>query len=969
MAISRRTFMVGAGAGVVGLGLGLTYLRPREGITYPDIIKTLAKKISYGDWSDVYREKWTWDKVVKGSHNRANCFSACSWNLYVKEGIVWREEQNTIYEQTREDVPDFNPRGCQKGACYSDLQQEESRILHPLKRIGERGEGKWKRISWDEAYDIVADAVIDAAVADGIETVVHDNGTTNNDYGPDSGSEMRWCNALGCTQLDSWAGVGDMPNGLVQTWGMYNADGTTDDWFLSDYIVLWVANPTYTRIPDVHFIHEARYRGAQLVIVSPDFSASTVHADLWINPEQETDAAFGLAAANFIIENKLYDDEAVREQTDLPFLVREDTGRYLREEDLNKGGKDDLFYIWDEARNQIAAAPGCAGEGGTHLKLNGLKPAIDGRWEMDLVDGSKAWVRPLFQVMRDHLNANYTPEKQESTTGVKPSVVEHFARGLAGAKAAMIYSTWGACKNYHSDLYQRAMALLMAITGSQGKKGGGYRVAAWWELKGADELGGAEFQPPLEDVLKMIPKAMRGIGQGEFENPMKALTPREWEWIYTGYSNNFPFTPLMPFLYYHGGYDTIWDAEENQDPDFPRATRDYMKEAVAKGWMPIHPPPEKKVHVYIFTGANPLRRWPSPQTAKEHFWKTTDLIVSTNFRWSTSTLFADIVMPVAAYYEKYSIKYCVSALPYIVVCEQATPPRGDSKMDYEVFGMLSKRVVERAAERGVTEVEGPLGRTLDLRTVYDVWSMDGELDPMDALGYMDRILTRSPNVGNISAKEAFKLGAVPVVSESTFSLVNQTCGDFDTEDTMTPYQWFTRDKVAWPTITGRQQFLLDHPWFVESGEALPVHKDSPGMLSKYPLRLTSGHNRWSIHSQQRDQKMLLRLQRGEPAVWMHPKDMETRGLEDHDMIRMYNHHGEFEARVKPAARMQPGMVQLYHAWEPYQFKGWKSQQEPVAAPWKPTHLAGGYGQLHYRFYYNSPGHAPRGIGIEVEKAS
>ncbi len=186
---------------------------------------------------------------------------------------------------------------------------------------------------------------------------------------------------------------------------------------------------------------------------------------------------------------------------------------------------------------------------------------------------------------------------------------------------------------------------------------------------------------------------------------------------------------------------------------------------------------------------------------------------------------------------------------------------------------------------------------------------------------------------------------------------------------MTPYQWFRDGKMAWPTITGRQQFLLDHPWFMEGGESLPVHKDSPGMVSGYPLRLTSGHNRWSIHSFQRDQKMLLRLQRGEPAVWMHPKDMQSRGIKDHDKIRVHNDHGAFEARVKYAPRMQPGMIQLYHAWEPYQFKGWKGQQEPVAAPWKPLHLAGGYGQLHYRMYYNSPGHNPRGIGIEVEKVA
>ncbi len=70
--------------------------------------------------------------------------------------------------------------------------------------------------------------------------------------------------------IDSWSGVGDMPMGAVQTWGMYNCEGTSDDWFRSDYIIVWIGNPVYTRIPDVHFMHEARYRGAKLVVIAPD---------------------------------------------------------------------------------------------------------------------------------------------------------------------------------------------------------------------------------------------------------------------------------------------------------------------------------------------------------------------------------------------------------------------------------------------------------------------------------------------------------------------------------------------------------------------------------------------------------------------------------------------------------------------------------------------------------------------------
>ena len=73
------------------------------------------------------------------------------------------------------------------------------------------------------------------------------------------------------------------------------------------------------------------------------------------------------------------------------------------------------------------------------------------------------------------------------------------------------------------------------------------------------------------------------------------------------------------------------------------------------------------------------------------------------------------------------------------------------------------------------------------------------------------------------------------------------------------------------------------------------------------------------------------------------------------------------AKVAPA--VQPGQAIIYHAWEPYQFKGWKGQQEPVAAPWKALHLPGDYGQIHYRGIYSAPGHAPRGGTVDIERVA
>ncbi|MCH8345899.1 MAG: molybdopterin-dependent oxidoreductase, partial [Chloroflexi bacterium] len=99
-----------------------------------------------------YRARWRWDNVVKGTH-LLNCWyqRSCAYNVYVKDGAVVFEEPVGKYPRTNSSVPDFNPRGCQKGACYALNMNQPARVTHPLKRVGARGEGSWQQVSWDEA--------------------------------------------------------------------------------------------------------------------------------------------------------------------------------------------------------------------------------------------------------------------------------------------------------------------------------------------------------------------------------------------------------------------------------------------------------------------------------------------------------------------------------------------------------------------------------------------------------------------------------------------------------------------------------------------------------------------------------------------------------------------------------------------------------------------------------------------------
>jgi DMSO reductase family type II enzyme molybdopterin subunit len=950
--ISRRQFLIGSTAGVATLSLGLSLLRPSVARA------AAATSASYGGPHDVWRQRWTWDSVVHSSHTRANCISACSWNVFVKDGIAWREEQNSIYEAA-EGVPDFNPRGCQKGACYTHLMYEGSRLNHPLRRVGERGSGSWKRVSWDEALAEIADSMIDASVDSGTGSIVYDHGTTNIDFGPDTAGEMRFFRVLNATSIESWAGVGDMPYGAVQTWGMYNVEGTSDDWFKSDFIIVWVGNPAYTRIPEVHFMHEARYRGAKLVVIAPDYNATAVHADYWLNPRIGSDAALALSMAQVILSENLHDEEYVREQTDLPILVREDTGRYLREADLEQGGDEKLLYFWDEAADGLAPVPGCEGDGGYSIALGGLRPALAGRRSVRLADGSEVAVRPLLEQMREHLDRSYRPTQASAVTGVGAGTIERLARELAAAPAAMIYSSWGACKHYHSDLMQRSKILLMALTGNQGKSGGGLRVSSWWRIQGFDDLSSARDEITFGMMLRAIWRSLTGrMGWRDFEKLMQEIVPRRGN------------TPLMPFLYVHAGYSEIWDKEEWQDPAVPRNTSTYMREALEKGWMAVRPDPATDPKVFVFTGPNPLRRWPSPQTAEKHLWPKLNMIVDVNFKLGTSGLKADIILPTAGYYERDSIKYSQAYVPYIMLCEKAVEPLGESKPEWEIFGMLSRKVQERARERGVSQVRDVVGGTVDLSTVYERWTDGGKFDPSDPKAALDHLLANTTTTGRVGYDEAKTTGLLPVVEASGGpDPLYSVATDYQPGQTLYPHARFLEGKEVWPTFSGRQQFLIDHPWYEEVGETLPVHKEPPKAGGDYPLRLSGGHTRWSIHATWRDSPLMLRLQRGGPALWMSEVDAAGRGIRDGDKVRVFNDHGEFQAEAKLAGAVQPGEIIMYHAWEPYQFKDWKGQAEPVPSPWKALHLAGGYGQIHYRMIYGAPSHSPRGGTVEVERVA
>jgi nitrate reductase alpha subunit len=130
------------------------------------------------------------------------------------------------------------------------------------------------------------------------------------------------------------------------------------------------------------------------------------------------------------------------------------------------------------------------------------------------------------------------------------------------------------------------------------------------------------------------------------------------------------------------------------------------------------------------------------------------------------------------------------------------------------------------------------------------------------------------------------------------------------------------------------QFYIDQDLYLELGEELPVHKDDPPIGGDYPLILTGGHTRWSIHA---------------------------------DPVRLYNDVNSVKLQAKVSATVRPGQVIVYHGWEPYQFGEGKSHATLTPSPINPIQLAGGYFHLRPRVAVNTPGAVDRGARVELER--
>lgn len=359
-------------------------------------------------WEDLYRGRWQHDRIVRSTHG-VNCTGSCSWKIYVKDGVITWETQQTDYPSLGPDFPEYEPRGCARGASFSWYVYSPIRIKYPyvrgvlwrawqdaLAEVGDpveawsrlvrdpetlarirsaRGKGGFVRVGWDEASRLVAAALL----------------YTMERYGPDRiagfspipamsmvsyAAGSRLITLLGGTMLSFYDWYADLPPASPQVWGEQTDVPESADWYNAGYIIVWGTNLPMTRTPDAHFLAEARYNGTKVVAVSPDYAEYVKFADLWLAARPGTDGALAMAMTyvilkEFYVERTTpYFEEYVRRYTDLPFLVRlirrDDVwvaDRYLTAAEL---GWDTPYShykptVWDGERDGPAVPKGTIG--------------------------------------------------------------------------------------------------------------------------------------------------------------------------------------------------------------------------------------------------------------------------------------------------------------------------------------------------------------------------------------------------------------------------------------------------------------------------------------------------------------------------------------------------------------------------------------------------------------------------------
>jgi nitrate reductase alpha subunit len=761
----------------------------------------------------------------------------------------------------------WDPRLCQKGLSLVRRIYGDRRIKAPMVRKGfkewvdsgfprdaetgrpdaryfERGKDRWLRIPWDEAYDIAAKsleniartysgkqgaqylerqgydpAMIEAMHEAGTQTIKLRGGMAFlgstrifglyrfanmlallddqiRGVGPDK--------AKGARGWDSYSWHTDLPPGHPMVTGAQTNDFDLYSTEYSNLILAWGMNWITTKMPDSHWLTEARLKGAKTVAITVEYSATSSKCDEVVVIRPGTDPAFALGLAQTLIQNNWYDKEFVSQNTDLPFLIRMDTLKPLRPEEVipgytapklafleatdkpggamvqkNQSAKSDLmqefvpYVVWDEVSQSLQGVT--RDQWGPHFKKTGIRPRLAFGQMIALLNGKSVKVRSVFDLTAEYLQSNCKPEQTSKITGAPVSAIRSLARSISKNPEKTLFVTgMGPNQFFNSDLKDRAIFLVAALTRNVGFPGG--NVGSYAGNYRAAIIDGEPIYA-MEDPYQI---------QLEAKGPVKVRK-------YLGYES----------LHYFNYGD--------------RPLRGGNALFTSAGHMPT---PTKFMWLNNSNSVIGNVKW--HYDVVHNTLPKIEFISFADWWWTGSCEYSDLVFGCDSWAEFKHPDMCASCTNPFVQMYPTTPIQRvfDTRSDIEIIAGVAQALAKRTRDR----------------RMEDMWkfALNGQISV-----YLQRIIDHSSTLKGYTVE-----GLLANAEKGIPALIHTR-----TSPRASSYEQASKKEQPWHTKSGRLEFYRFESEFIDSGENMIVHRE-PVDSTPYEPNVIVAHSHEALRPKQ-----------------------------------------------------------------------------------------------------------------------
>ncbi len=401
----------------------------------------------------------------------------CNLTAYVYQGELKKIEASK----------GFNVKCCLRGISRTKWVYHPLRVKTPLLRDGEKGEGKFKPISWDEALDLIELNIRNTIASHGNKGLLISTHAGNMDSIKNDMAKAFFDYLGGATKRSGSLCCSAVTAAMIPMLGLRYADmrDTISD---SRYILCWGNNPAVTMQAYFKEYIKAQNRGARLIVIDPRFNETAAKADEWIPIVPGTDTALALGMIKIIIDERRYDADFLRQHSGAVYLV--DT----QQKQLRENPQDQESYlVYDILSRRLVRHD---------------TPAIVAALTQAELPADAAF-STVFELIRQQA-APWNPEKVAAETDVPPATLLRLSREYASNKPSMIVQNMSGAQRTEFGTYVAASQFYLALlTGNMGKAGGGVCDAG-----GARQM--MKFNPPVPAAPKVekispIPVSKTGV--------------------------------------------------------------------------------------------------------------------------------------------------------------------------------------------------------------------------------------------------------------------------------------------------------------------------------------------------------------------------------------------------------------------------------------------------------------------------